>query len=76
LKSRSRESDILPPTPQTLLQQAKIEIILRGNSVIACSRHIYLCVAIRTHPVHVETHFQHFQQGQLNVCDNIPSYLQ
>jgi len=42
----------------TLWQQATIEITQRDHSIIACSRHIYLCVALRAHPVRGESHFQ------------------
>jgi len=42
----------------TLWQQAIIEITRRDPSVIACSRHIYLCVALCTHPICGESHFQ------------------
>ena len=42
----------------TLWQQAIIEITYRDPSIIACSRHIYLCVALCAHPICVESHFQ------------------
>ena len=34
----------------TLWKQAIIEITRRDHSIIACSRHIYLCVALCAHP--------------------------
>ena len=42
----------------TLWQQAKIEITQRDSSIIACSRHTYLCVALCAHSVRGESHFQ------------------
>jgi len=41
----------------TLWQQAIIEITRRDYS-FACSRHIYLCVALCAHPFCAESHFQ------------------
>ena len=35
----------------TMWQQAIIEITRRDHSIIACSRHIYLCVAFCAHPI-------------------------
>ena len=42
----------------TLCPQAIIEITWRDHSIIACSRHIYLCVAICAHLICGESHFQ------------------
>ena len=42
----------------TLWQQATVEIIRRDHSIIACGRHIYLCVALCAHPICGESHFQ------------------
>ena len=41
-----------------LWQQAIIEITRRDHSIIVCSRHIYLCVALCAHPICGESHFQ------------------
>jgi len=41
----------------TLWKQAIIEITRRDHSIIACSRHIYLCVALCAHPSCSESHF-------------------
>jgi len=42
----------------TLWQQAIVRITRRDHSIIACSRHIYLCVALCAHPICGESHFQ------------------
>jgi len=42
----------------TLWQQATIEITRRDHSIIACSRHIYMGVVLRAHPVRGESHIQ------------------
>ena len=42
----------------TLWQQATIEITQRDHFIIACLRHIYLCVALCSHPVRGASHFQ------------------
>ena len=39
-------------------QQVTIELTQRDHSVIACWRHIYLCVSLCAHPVRDESHFQ------------------
>jgi len=58
----------------TLWQQAAIEITRRDHTIIACSRHIYLCVAVCAHPclwwIALST------QHQLRGCNNVPSFLQ
>jgi len=38
--------------------QAIIVITWRDHSLIVCSRHIYLCVALCAHPICGESHFQ------------------
>jgi len=42
----------------TLWQQVIPEITRRDHSIIACSRHIYMCVALCAHPTCGESHFQ------------------
>jgi len=42
----------------TLCEQATIEITRRDHSIIACSRHIYIGVALRSHSVRGESHIQ------------------
>ena len=42
----------------TLWQQATIDITRRDHSVITCLSHIYLCVALRSHPVRGESQIQ------------------
>ena len=42
----------------TLWYQATIEITQRDHWIVPCSRHIYLCVAVCTHPVRGESHIQ------------------
>jgi len=42
----------------TLWQQEVKKITRRDHSVIACSRHIYLCVALSAHRICGELHFQ------------------
>jgi len=37
---------------------ATIEITQRDHSIIACSRHIYMGVVLRAHPVRGELHIQ------------------
>jgi len=39
------------------VEQATIEITRLDHSIIACSRHIFVC-ALRAHPVRDELHFQ------------------
>ena len=47
--------------------------LVRPSSGIACSRHIYIGVVLRAHPVHSESHIQcNANRG----CNNIPSFLQ
>jgi len=41
-----------------LWQQATTEIMRRYHSIIACSRHIYIGVILRAHPVRGESHIQ------------------
>jgi len=40
----------------TLWQEATIEIMRRNHSIIACSRHLYIGVFLRAHPVRGESH--------------------
>jgi len=49
----------------TLRQQATIEITRRDHSIIACSRHIYMGVVVRTHPVRGESHIQRNANGEV-----------
>jgi len=42
----------------TLWQQATIEIMRGNQSIIACSRHVYMGVVLRAHPVRGESHIQ------------------
>jgi len=48
-------------------QQATIEITRRDHSIIACSRHIYIGVALRVHPVRGEPHIQRNATGEVAV---------
>ena len=43
-----------------LWQQATIEIMRmrRDNSIVACSRHLYMVAVLRAHPVRGESHIQ------------------
>jgi len=49
-------------------QQETIEILRRNHSIIACSRHIYLGVVLRAHPVRVETHIQRNASREVQVA--------
>ena len=42
----------------TLWQQVTIEIIRRDHSITARSRHLYMGVVLRAHPVRGESHIQ------------------
>jgi len=58
----------------TLWQQATIDITQRGHCIIACSRHICLCVALYAHPVCGESQFQPEMStglGLWSVCDPV-----
>ena len=55
-------------------QQAITEITRRDHSIIACSRHIYLCVALCAHPICGESHFQ--RNINWEVANNVPYFLQ
>jgi len=56
----------------TLWQQETIEITQRDHAIVACSRHIYLCVALCTHSVRGDSLSM---PRQLRGCNNIPSFL-
>jgi len=46
-------------------RQATIEFTRRGHSTIACSRHIYVGVVLRAHPVRGESHNQRNANGEV-----------
>ena len=46
-------------------QQETIEFTCHDHSVIACSRHIYLCVVLHAHPVRGESHNQRNTTGEV-----------
>ena len=48
-----------------LLQQATIEITRRNHSIIASSRHMYMGVIHRAHPVRGESHIQRNANGEV-----------
>ena len=49
----------------TLWQQATIEFTCHDNSIIACSRHVYMSVVFRAHRVHGESHIQRNTNGEV-----------
>ena len=49
----------------TLWQQATIKITRHDHSIIACSRHIYMGVVLRAHPVRGESHIQRNSNGDV-----------
>jgi len=49
----------------TLWQQATIEITRHDHSIIACSRHVYMGVVLRAHPVRGESHIQTNANGEV-----------
>ena len=53
-------------------QQAAMEITCHDQSIIACSRHVYLGVVLRAHPVRGESHNQH--NAKRRGCNNIRSF--
>jgi len=55
----------------TLWQQATIEITGRDHSIIACSRHRYVGVILRAHPVRGESHIQRHANPEAStmVCE-------
>jgi len=54
----------------TLWQQATTEITCHDHSIIACSRHIYLGVVLRAHPVRGELHIQRNANGEVATIQN------
>jgi len=46
----------------TLLKQATIDITRRDHSIVACSRHIYIGVRLREHPVRGEARIPALRQ--------------
>jgi len=57
----------------TLWQQATIEIIRQDHSIIACSCHVYMGVALRLHSVHGESHIQ--PNANWKVATTSPSFF-
>jgi len=55
----------------TLWQQATIEITRGDHSIIACSRHTYVGVILRAHPVRGESHIQRHANPEVStmVCE-------
>jgi len=49
----------------TLWRQTTIEITCRDHCIIACSRHIYMGVILRAHPVRGESHIQRNANGEV-----------
>jgi len=46
-------------------RQATIEITCHDHSIIACSRHMYMGVILRTHPIRGESHIQRNASGEV-----------
>jgi len=51
-------------------QQATIEIMRRNHTVIACSRHLYMGVVFRVHPVRGELRIQRNASGEVATLHN------
>jgi len=49
----------------TLWQQARIKIMRRSHSIIACSCNIYMAIVLRAHPVRGESHIQRNASGEV-----------
>jgi len=55
----------------TLRQQATIEITCHDHPIIACPRHVYTGVVLRTHPVRSESHIQRNAHGVVTTLPRI-----